>query len=520
MKLKIKLINLLIPLFSFVLCLGVVSCKKQEKNIQPPENIRVENDTLLWNAVSHAEWYLLDIDGSEYETDEPYFDLFVVFIAEKTYQIKIKSVGDETFNYRKSEWSPVYEYVLNSTPLYCRIINDNEYEIKPANPTELSGTIVLPSAINGLPVTTISPSAFKGATKLTSIIIPDSVLEIGNSAFSDCTNLQRIRMPKNLKKISNLTFYNCLSLQEVRLPVCDEIQNAAFSNCQSLKSLRIPQQIKEIDHNIIENCNALTSLIVEDGNRFYRSEGNCIIEKKSDRLITGCSASEIPSGIKTIAAFSFVGVMFEDFSLPSTIETIEYFAFVECSSQSFYLPENVIDFYGASYSHGVNLTKLSVHPSNPVFKSENNCIIRKSDNTLILGCQTSVIPQYVTAIGDEAFEGSELKEIEIPVSVKQIGESAFKFCGSLKELRFSSGLLKIAPAAFKACKSLEKVYFPDGLLEIGAQAFQSCSNLTYVRLPYGLQSIGARAFYATSLSYKTVEIPKTVTFLGAEAFSY
>ena len=508
--------------FTFFICLlsAFAACNRQKENLLPPENIRVENDYLLWDATPHAEWYLVDIDGTEYEADEPSLDLFMITAEAKTYRIQIKSVGDETFNYRKSEWSPVYEYVLNSTPLYCRIINDNEYEIKPANPTELSGTIVLPSAINGLPVTTISPSAFEGATKLTSIIIPDSVLEIGPSAFSDCTNLQRIRMPKNLKKISNLTFYNCLSLQEVRLPACDEIQNAAFSNCQSLKSLRIPQQVKEIGHNIIENCNVLTSLIVEDGNRFYRSEGNCIIEKKSDRLITGCSASEIPSGIKTIAAFSFVGVMFEDFSLPSTIETIEYFAFVECSSPSFYLPENVIEFYGASYSHGVNLTKLSVHPSNPVFKSENNCIIRKSDNTLILGCQTSVIPQYVTAIGDEAFEGSELKEIEIPVSVKQIGESAFKFCGSLKELRFSSGLLKIAPAAFKACKSLEKVYFPDGLLEIGAQAFQGCSNLTYVRLPYGLQSIGARAFYATSLRYKTVEIPKTVTYLGSEAFSY
>ena len=124
-----KLIKkVLIPIFFMLSVAAFVSCKKAEA-ILPPENIRVENDYLFWDEVPHAEWYLVDIDGTEYEADEPSLDLFMITAEAKTYRIQIKSVGDETFNYRKSEWSPVYEYVLNSTPLYCRIINDNEYEI-------------------------------------------------------------------------------------------------------------------------------------------------------------------------------------------------------------------------------------------------------------------------------------------------------------------------------------------------------------------------------------------------------
>jgi hypothetical protein len=52
--------------------------------------------------------------------------------------------------------------------------------------------VVIPSAINGLPVTKIASRAFVNCTTLTSVIIPDSVTSIGSSAFDGCSKLTSV----------------------------------------------------------------------------------------------------------------------------------------------------------------------------------------------------------------------------------------------------------------------------------------------------------------------------------------
>ena len=73
-----KLIKtVLIPIFFMLSVAAFVSCKKAEA-ILPPENIRVENDYLFWDEAPHAEWYLVDIDGTEYEADTNSLNLFEI----------------------------------------------------------------------------------------------------------------------------------------------------------------------------------------------------------------------------------------------------------------------------------------------------------------------------------------------------------------------------------------------------------------------------------------------------------
>ncbi|MDD6405738.1 MAG: leucine-rich repeat protein, partial [Clostridiales bacterium] len=48
------------------------------------------------------------------------------------------------------------------------------------------GEIVIPSEIEGMPVTGISDYAFNGCDGLTSITIPEGVTSIGDEAFSGC----------------------------------------------------------------------------------------------------------------------------------------------------------------------------------------------------------------------------------------------------------------------------------------------------------------------------------------------
>src|SRR5690349_10862802 len=53
-------------------------------------------------------------------------------------------------------------------------------------------TIVIPSTVNGYPVTSIASAAFYFFTSLTSVTIPDSVTSIGSYVFDDCYNLTSV----------------------------------------------------------------------------------------------------------------------------------------------------------------------------------------------------------------------------------------------------------------------------------------------------------------------------------------
>jgi hypothetical protein len=51
------------------------------------------------------------------------------------------------------------------------------------------GTVAIPDAINGWPVTSIGYAAFQNCASLTNVTIPDSVVLIGDYAFQFCGSL-------------------------------------------------------------------------------------------------------------------------------------------------------------------------------------------------------------------------------------------------------------------------------------------------------------------------------------------
>ena len=183
------------------------------------------------------------------------------------------------------------------------------------------------------------------------------------------------------------------------------------------------------------------------------------------------------------------------------------------------IPYTITSIANNIFSGCRNLVSIKVDSRNVTYDSREDCnaIIETSTNTLIAGCQTTVIPNSVTGIGDFAFNRcSGLTSITIPNSVTTIGESAFAATG-LTAVEIPNSVTSLGVFAFGACNYLASVTIPNSVTSIGDWAFSSCSALTSVIIPDEVKRIGDYTF-AWCWDLASVVIPSSVTSIGAYAF--
>ena len=124
-------------------------------------------------------------------------------------------------------------------------------------------TLIIPAAIEGLPVTSIERMAFSGRTDITSVTIPSSVTSIGNNAFSGCTGLTSVTLPDSVITIGNYAFRECESLTTVTIPSSvTSIGLNAFKECTGLASVTIPNSVTTIGSGAFTGCRGLTSVTI------------------------------------------------------------------------------------------------------------------------------------------------------------------------------------------------------------------------------------------------------------------
>jgi len=163
----------------------------------------------------------------------------------------------------------------------------------------------------------------------------------------------------------------------------------------------------------------------------------------------------------------------------------------------------------------------------------------------------------VSAIDYRAFsECPGLISVDLPPSIKTIGQSAFAYSQNISSIAIPDGVTHIGIDAFSNCSSLTDVTMGSSVKEIGSRAFYLCKNIQRVNirdlgtwcaidfattnanplcpgacvcidgqpaeeiiLPEGVTTITPYAFY-NARGFSKVSIPNTVTSIKHRAFEF
>ena len=373
--------------------------------------------------------------------------------------------------------------------IYYNYLNENNVEVTYShfsNSEKYSGEVIIPSTITynrtTYNVTSIGERAFSQCSSLTSVTIPNSVTSIGNYAFDGCSSLTSITIPENVTSIGNSAFYDCSSLTSITIPEnVTSIGNYAFSRCSSLTSLTIPNSVTSIGNSAFSRCSSLTSITIPNS-----------VTSIGDQAFDNCSSLTsvtIPNSVESIGWRAFQScISLISITIPNSVTTIGTYAFDGCSA----------------------LTSMIVENGNTIYDSRENCnaIIETATNTLLSGCQNTIIPNSVTSIESSAFSGcSSLTSIIIPNSVTSIVNNPFEGCYGLSSIVVESGNHTydsrencnaiIETKSNTLIAGCQNTVIPNSVTSIGKLAFFNCTSLTSISLPNNLTNIGDRAFINT-----------------------
>jgi len=451
------------------------------------------------------------------------------------------------------------------------------YAISVATDTSVTGAVVIPSTLEGIPVTGIGPHAIHhlgtlgypfgadSASGPTTVFIPAGITNIHALAFSgawdltsivvhranpayrshdgilftkDLTTLLRcpqareggFTIPASVTIVAAEAFEGCSSLITINLPAgLVSIGANALSECRNLASIDLPAGVVSIEVGAFGGCYNLTDIFVAPGNPAYTSLDGVLFEKDQSVLVQ-CPAGRtgdfvIPDTVTHIGAAAFSTCdRLTSIVIPEGVTHIGDYAFDQCRSLArLTLPSSLRHLGDGALRYCSALTDLVI-PENTV----------GSLYDLLLGCDALrhlTLPAGVTDISSSAFRDvRNLRSITVaPDNPAYLSLDGVLFNKNLTALvhypkgRIGSfaiphGVGDIPAGAFEDCVHLTGISLPHSLTRIGSRAFAGCTSLAEVVIPPTVLEIGDSAFYGCT-NLGSITIPEGVTRLGSDAFS-
>lgn len=370
----------------------------------------------------------------------------------------VKAIGDAAFSgYTAPDWS----YVMG---------NDT----------------ALTSVTLGSNVTSIGNSTFAGATALTTLTIPsDSQLTtIGNNGFY-ASGLTAVHLPAGLTSIGDGAFESNLSLADVTFAggVADAdltIGANAFAYDGHITTLNLPANLLVIDNG------AFTADNLKD------ADGNTIGGLTTVTFADG-------SRLTTVSDNAFIYDSFlSDITLPDTVTTIGKQAFLANSAlTSFVLPASLQSIGANAFTYDDGLTTVDTSKATNLTTIGTGAFeysgVESSGQTDEDGNPLFVLPDSVTTVGDFAFAGSHLENIDLNEGLTSIGEGAFTYNELSGNLALPTTVTSVGAKAFYG-NQLNGVIVPTGAT-IGTDAF-SYNRITQLHSGVGDSSLAMNQYAA------------------------
>jgi len=349
---------------------------------------------------------------------------------------------------------PLAEGVLFSDNriFYSIIENENGFclevtrKMKSGNTWLYIGDIVIPEYVifhgDTLFVERIGENAFKGSSSLYSVTMPNTIKSIGKSAFGNCTVLKSITIPSSV----------------------ETIENGAFNGCTAITSFIIPNSVKTIEAGAFYCCTKLSSITFSNSlcdvgydafgyTKWYDSKPNGMVYAGP---VAYKYKGTIPQGTSVNVKNGTLGIAEQ--------------CFLNCTGLvSITIPETVINIGNSAMQGCTGLTSIIIPESVPYIS--NNMLSLCSNLTEI------TLGGNVETIGSYAFAYTNVKEINLPDGLKEIGDFSFVLCSNLKAITI-----------------------PESVNTIGKSAFEGCTNLSKITIPASIQSIGERALFLSGLN--------------------
>ena len=367
-----------------------------------------------------------------------------------------------------------------SGPLTYALFNSTEIQITDCQ-TNASGSITIPTTLEGKPVTAIGSSAFYDCSSIASVIIPDTLTIIGGSAFKNCTQLKRAIFKGDAPSAFGSDVFDNTAAG-FKIYYADDASD--FSN----------------------PWNGYTAESYDSNFSFEIISGTPETITITDYpLALGSTEIDVPStivglSVTTIGAGAFDGQMLATrISLPDSITRIEQGAFYECIGlTTFTIPANVTFIGDYAFEDAYHLDSLFF---------EGNAPWRDGDIFVGRTPKIHYLPGNEQGFEDDDYPWANIEkytglyDFDVVAETIKITNYPNTATGGLTipETIVGKPVSRIGEAAFYGCDDLTRITLPENLTQIYREAFENCSGLTTLTIPTNVTSIGDRAYSGCTL---------------------
>ena len=396
-------------------------------------------------------------------------------------------------------------------------------------------------------LTYLGRGAFENNHSLTEVIFPKQLRAISENAFAN-TGLTKLEVPSNIEEINSGAFFNTKLSDLILSEGIKRIASSAFVGNQ-LKVIELPASLQYLGSSAFGNSSKLRVVKIKSNielDRYYdvntispftyqnyygdeiskqRPESIFVnfeggVSKVSDYLFKGVTPIKSVTfkdniNLTEIGSHAFDGTSLTFLTLPDTVETLGEYAFGNINTlNSVNIPEKLTtadrDFAGSKKLNELRNKIEGIRIPDGMFENtglttfivpsgikeigkyafRNNKSIAISFDGPQEGFKDVILPVGLTKIDSRAFESTDIGYYDIPDTVSEIGDGAFRFNPNLKSIKLPSELKALKGYLFEGNKGMKLLVIPDKVESIDTNAFVNMEGLENVYIPASVTNIG------------------------------